>query len=146
MKKFVYFLIIVIILWLGWMFLNNSKSTSNIPAKTPVVIDSPYFKVGMSATLGSYLADSNGMTLYTFSQDSLRNSVCTGACLVKWPAYVPQTTNLSALPENVGTITRVDGTMQFTWKDMPLYFYSGDKAAGDTTGQGFGGFWYVVNL
>ena len=35
-----------------------------------------------------------------------------------------------------GTITRADGKKQTTYKGMPLYFFVGDKAAGDTNGQG----------
>ncbi|MGH2686165.1 MAG: hypothetical protein ACRDJP_11925 [Actinomycetota bacterium] len=34
--------------------------------------------------------------------------------------------------------------MQLTYADAPLYRYTPDQAAGDTTGQGVGGVWYVV--
>ena len=42
------------------------------------------------------------------------------------------------------TIARDDGTKQVAFFGHPLYFFAGDKAAGDTTGQGVGGKWYVV--
>jgi predicted lipoprotein with Yx(FWY)xxD motif len=47
----------------------------------------------------------------------------------------------------VGTTTRADGTTQVTYGGHPLYYFVGDKAAGDLTGQDinqFGAKWYVV--
>jgi predicted lipoprotein with Yx(FWY)xxD motif len=44
-----------------------------------------------------------------------------------------------------GTITREDGKKQTTYKGMPLYYFAGDKKAGDVTGQGMGKVWYVAN-
>jgi predicted lipoprotein with Yx(FWY)xxD motif len=35
---------------------------------------------------------------------------------------------------NLGTITRTDGSLQVTYNGLPLYFFSGDKAAGDANG------------
>jgi predicted lipoprotein with Yx(FWY)xxD motif len=43
-----------------------------------------------------------------------------------------------------GTITRADGTTQISFHGHPLYYFSGDQAAGDTHGQGIGGKWYVL--
>ena len=43
----------------------------------------------------------------------------------------------------LATIKRADGTMQVTYNDAPLYYFAADKAAGDTTGQGVGGNWFV---
>ena len=43
--------------------------------------------------------------------------------------------------------TRADGTTQVTYGGHPLYYFVGDKAAGDLTGQDinqFGAKWYVV--
>jgi predicted lipoprotein with Yx(FWY)xxD motif len=45
----------------------------------------------------------------------------------------------------LGTTTRTDGSLQVTYNDQPLYFFVGDTKAGDTTGQGVGNVWYVVN-
>jgi hypothetical protein len=42
------------------------------------------------------------------------------------------------------TITRSDGIVQVTYNHMPLYYFSGDSAAGDTTGQGKNGVWFVA--
>jgi predicted lipoprotein with Yx(FWY)xxD motif len=36
----------------------------------------------------------------------------------------------------LGTFTRTDnGTLQVTYNGLPLYFYSGDRAPGDTNGN-----------
>ena len=48
----------------------------------------------------------------------------------------------------LGTSPRSDGTTQVTYAGHPLYLFVGDKAAGNTTGEGvnaFGGEWYVVS-
>jgi hypothetical protein len=45
----------------------------------------------------------------------------------------------------VGTIKATHGMLQVTYAGFPLYFFAGDKAAGQTAGQGFQSEWYVVN-
>jgi hypothetical protein len=50
----------------------------------------------------------------------------------------------AAATDTFGTITRSDGTTQVTYNRMPLYYYSGDSAAGDTNGQGKLGVWFVA--
>ncbi|HEX7496237.1 MAG TPA: hypothetical protein VF349_06360 [Candidatus Limnocylindrales bacterium] len=99
----------------------------------------------MSKTLGSQtvlVAGSNGMTVYTFTNDTAGSgtSACSGGCLTKWPAL---TVAAGAAPTagdgvtgKLGTITRADnGTLQVTYNGLPLYFYQGDKAPGDTSGS-----------
>ena len=68
-----------------------------------------------------------------------------------WPPLLtsgpaPVTTG-AAQASLVGTSPRADGTRQVTYDGHPLYYFAGDKAPGDVTGQGihnFGGGWYVV--
>jgi predicted lipoprotein with Yx(FWY)xxD motif len=43
-----------------------------------------------------------------------------------------------------GTTKRKDGSLQVTYKGLPLYYFAGDTAAGDVKGQGLGSIWYVV--
>ena len=101
--------------------------------------------VVMTATVGSngtlVVASSNGMTVYTFDKDVANSgtSACTGGCLTKWPALtVPAgstPTAASGITGKLATITRTDdGTLQVTYNGKPLYFFSGDKAAGDSNG------------
>jgi predicted lipoprotein with Yx(FWY)xxD motif len=47
----------------------------------------------------------------------------------------------------LGAARRRDGRLQVTYAGHPLYFYVGDRRAGDVLCQGvaeFGGTWYVV--
>ena len=43
------------------------------------------------------------------------------------------------------TVKRRDGSLQWTYRDRPLYFYVGDKKTGDKTGDGIGGKWHIVS-
>lgn len=99
--------------------------------------------------LGKVLVGANGMTLYVFTADKGGKSACTGDCLANWPALTSD--GAPALGEGLdaedfGTITREDdGSAQVTFYGQPLYYFAGDKAAGDTTGQGLADKWYVVD-
>jgi predicted lipoprotein with Yx(FWY)xxD motif len=104
-----------------------------------------------TGNLGSYLVDSQGRTLYLFEKDTGTKSMCTGACASLWP---PSTTNGRPKAGSkvdaamLGTSTRSDGKSQLTYNGHPLYRYSGDASAGDTSGEGltaFGGSWFVVS-
>ena len=84
------------------------------------------------------------MTVYTFTKDVANNgtSACTATddCIANWPALtVPTGTTPTAgagATGKIGTITRTDtnGALQVTYNGLPLYFFSGDKAVGDSNG------------
>lgn len=100
-----------------------------------------------SSTNGQkYLTDAKGMTLYTYAKDKSGVSTCTGACLVAWPAYTVSSPAPTTLPANISIITRSDGTKQYAWKGMPLYYFASDKNAGDMTGNNVGSVWHIVSL
>ena len=116
-----------------------------VQAQTPAVI------VGGNDTIASFLiAGSNNMTLYTFANDPAGASSCEGGCLENWPAYTvasPADATLApGIPGFVSVITRSDGALQIAYNDRPLYFFIGDQAPGDATGEGAGGVWYVVRV
>jgi predicted lipoprotein with Yx(FWY)xxD motif len=97
--------------------------------------------------VGSYLADAKGMTLYWFKKDSPGKSTCAGPCVEKWPIYYRETVAAGEGTKGAdfGTITREDGKKQTTFRGYPLYYWSGDKAPGETSGQGVGNVWYVID-
>ncbi len=98
--------------------------------------------------LGTIVVDGDGMTVYVFDEDTPGSgkSSCTGGCLEAWPPVVPQSDSPVAdgVTGDVGTITRDDGTAQLTLDGSPLYYWQGDVAPGDVTGQGVQGVWWVV--
>lgn len=96
--------------------------------------------------LGDVLAGPTGMTLYLFTPDTATSSACTATCAASWP---PLTGDVPALGAGLDaadftTITRPDGTKQVAFYGHPLYYFGGDKAAGDVNGQGLNQKWYVL--
>jgi predicted lipoprotein with Yx(FWY)xxD motif len=105
-----------------------------------------------NSSLGSILvAGPKQRTVYLFVADKGPMSTCSGACAEVWPPVIttasPKATG-GANTEDLGTITRSDGTKQVTYKGHPLYYYAGDgTSGGETSGQAissFGAPWYVL--
>jgi predicted lipoprotein with Yx(FWY)xxD motif len=104
-------------------------------------------KSTQNSTLGTILVDSNGMTLYYFLNDTSGASNCSGNCAALWPPFLTNgtpTTIDTAVTGALGVFTRTDGSQQVTYAGSPLYYYSGDKAAGDANGQGLTNLWYAA--
>jgi predicted lipoprotein with Yx(FWY)xxD motif len=99
-----------------------------------------------NATLGKILTDGNGITLYQFATDKRDTSACTGQCATSWPPLTASAAPAAPAGDSgtIGLITRPDGTKQVTYNGLPLYRYSKDAKQGDTTGQGVGGLWHIV--
>jgi len=103
--------------------------------------------VAENEELGQFLTDAEGMTLYLFTNDTEPGvSNCYDDCEEAWPIFTAE--EPLTLPEGVeGELTlieRTDGTTQVAYNGIPLYYWQGDEAPGDTTGQGVGDVWYVV--
>ena len=118
----------------------SAASTSGSSSTRVALITSKH-----NGKLGTILADGNKkMTVYLFEGDKGKSSSCTGPCASVWPAVTgkPKATN-GATSADLGTIKRPDGTMQVTYKGLPLYFFHNDSAAGDTNGNYTG--WSLVH-
>ena len=103
------------------------------------------------SSLGRILADSHGRTLYLWAHDKHHKSSCYGACAVYWPALTthgrPRAIS-GARKALLGTTRRRDGKLQVTYRGHPLYRFTGDTKAGETSGEGltdFGGRWDPVS-
>ena len=86
----------------------------------------------------------DGRTLYVFSRDARGSgkSVCVDQCAVNWP---PLGVAATAKPIGDYTVgTRADGSKQWAYKGMPLYYFVKDTKPGDKSGQGVGGVWSVA--
>lgn len=103
-----------------------------------------------TGTVGMFLTGEGGKTLYIFKNDTTPGkSSCNGDCAKNWPAFVLDTGETTKAGTGVtgtlATIKRDDGTDQVTYNGVPLYYFAADTKAGDTTGQGKGGVWFVAN-
>ncbi len=100
--------------------------------------------------VGPVLASSRGLTLYYYSADKRHSgkSACTGTCATAWPPLAAPVKAPAGvrLPGKLGVITRPGGLRQVTLNGYPLYFYVGDKAAGQVMGDGVGGAWHVIKI
>ena len=97
--------------------------------------------------LGQLLADANGRTLYGLTKDAAGTPTCVDGCAAAWPpVVVDDSVDLSSLPSTASfsIVDRPDGTQQLKAGKWPLYYFSGDTAAGEANGQGSGGIWFVV--
>ncbi len=94
--------------------------------------------------------EADGLTLYTFENDrddsdgdGAGDSDCNGGCAETWPPLLADAGSEPARQFSI--ITRDDGeTLQWAFKGMPLYTFTGDANPADTTGDGSGGVWYVA--
>lgn len=129
---------------MGGSSMTPAASTQMAVTPTSTAPSSNIYMTKTDATKGMYLTDFQGMTLYVFDKDTQGVSNCTGACATTWPPYTSGATAQGQFPANITVITRADGSKQFAWKGMPLYYFSSDKKAGDLLGDGVGGIWHIV--
>ena len=103
-----------------------------------------------TSSLGTFLVDGQGRTLYLWDADHGPRSTCTAACAQAWP---PLTTTAAPKASGavksslLGTATRADGSREVTYAGHPLYTYAGDTRPGQVTGEGsnsFGAPWWTV--
>ena len=99
-------------------------------------------------SMGAYLTDAAGNSLYVRTTDPANGSSCTGGCASTWPPLVVPA-GQSATPGTgvtgmLGSFKRDDGSTQVTINGMALYHFSGDTAPGQTNGQGFNGIWFLA--
>jgi predicted lipoprotein with Yx(FWY)xxD motif len=125
----------------------SSNDTSSGGDSNPT---GPVTVAARNGAMGMYLTAGQGRSLYLFVADTNGTSTCTGPCAAEWPPLLttgaPQAGS-GVTADMLSTVARADGTKQVTYNKHPLYLFGGDKAAGDTTGQGvnaFGALWWLV--
>ena len=89
-------------------------------------------------SLGPVLVDSRGHTLYAFDLDKGTKSMCTtGVCAASWFPFLTSAKPLTAggvSAAKLGLAKRANGKWQVMFSGHLLYFFSGDKAAGQVRG------------
>jgi predicted lipoprotein with Yx(FWY)xxD motif len=101
-----------------------------------------------NGSVGAYLTGAAGRTLYTSRWDPENGSTCNLTCAETWPPFVPGAGETVVAGDRVtgalATFARADGARQLSYRGRPLYYYSGDQKAGDTSGDGNGSIWSVA--
>jgi predicted lipoprotein with Yx(FWY)xxD motif len=102
--------------------------------------------------LGQIVVDGSGRTLYLFEKDTSGDaSTCSGACAQAWPPLMSKgmpTASGGVDSAKLTTLRRSDGSTQVAYNAHPLYYYAGDSAPGDTSGNDldqFGAEWYAMD-
>ncbi len=101
--------------------------------------------------LGMVLVNASGHTLYLFGLDKNGKSACSASCATYWPPLLSRgkpTAGRGVKVSLLGTTKRSNGSLQVTYNRHPLYTFSLDKRAGQTSGEGsvaFGGKWDAVS-
>ena len=122
----------------------SSGSGGNAPNQPAQASGVGALKAG-TTPLGTLLTDGDGRTLYVLTKDKNGTSTCYGSCASNWPAFTATASAGSGVTSSLlGTTKRTDGKTQVTYKNQPLYYFSGDANAGDTNGEGIGGVWFAV--
>jgi len=133
-----------------------SCSSDNDNGTPPTVEVKKEISLSTSATLGTYLSDKDGRSLYFFATDANGQASCTGGCEAVWPAFNVDNLTADKLSAGLtlsdfGTITTASAKKQLTYKGWPLYYYAPSvngantlESAGKTTGDGVGGVWFIA--
>jgi predicted lipoprotein with Yx(FWY)xxD motif len=118
---------------------SSSSPASSTPASSQLSAPvSVVMTVSNPALGGTILVNAQGMTLYHLGGEQNGKWICTSAgCVGAWhPLTAATGTTPKVGAVSLGTIKRPDGTMQLTYKGMPLYTFAQDQKPGDAKGQG----------
>lgn len=143
LKPFLFYFLLVVLISSG-VFIACSKSSNTAKVASIQIMN--------NATLGNYLTDSKGNTLYVFTPDINRPSPCTGGCLTAWPVFYDSLISATTLPTGLnradfGTVTAGNGQQQTSYKGWPLYYYAPNgvrEQPGQVQGDKVGSIWFVV--
>jgi predicted lipoprotein with Yx(FWY)xxD motif len=135
----------------GTSYGGGSSSSAPKSAPAPAASASAASIATKTSSLGTFLVDGTGRTLYLWDADKGAMSTCSGECAQDWPPLTTKgapkaSTGVKA--SLLGTTTRSDGTREVTYAGHPLYQFEGDTGPGQATGQGssaFGAPWWVVS-
>ncbi|NUP47197.1 MAG: hypothetical protein HOW97_07760 [Catenulispora sp.] len=134
---------------------SSSKSTPSSSTGSPPSTSAPSspaagttVSTGMakvSGTQTTVLTAPDGHTLYYFTPDTAGGQpTCTADCAALWPPLVSASpTEASGVTGKLTVATGANGS-QVIYNGHPLYEYKPDTAAGQASGEGVMGKWYVA--
>jgi predicted lipoprotein with Yx(FWY)xxD motif len=97
--------------------------------------------------IGTVLVDADGKTLYLYASDQGTTSAVPANILAAWPPLTVSGTPVAGEgvdKAKLATAQQPDGQTYVTYNGHPLYRFSGDGSAGQTTGHKLGNVWYAV--
>jgi predicted lipoprotein with Yx(FWY)xxD motif len=96
------------------------------------------------------LTTTAGRTLYTLSVERHGKFVCTAesGCTGIWHPLTVAAGVTPQGPVKLGTVSRPEGTVQVTYRGLPLYTFASDKKAGQVKGEGLKdvGVWHAATV
>jgi predicted lipoprotein with Yx(FWY)xxD motif len=124
-----------------------SGSTPAVPLATPpgitLQLRSSAKRVRVATDAEWVYADAHGMSLYTNDRFTSEGAGCTGECAAAWPAALAPAS--SGAEGGWSLLPRADGSSQWAYRGAPLHRFAGDKAIGDTEGDGAeSGVWHAA--
>ena len=149
--KQIKFAVVAVIIATFFVSCSNDKDTTPTPPQAQKEVS-----LSVSTTLGSYLSDKDGKSLYFFGSDAKGQASCTGGCEAVWPPFYVDNLTADKLGTGLtfsdfGTITTPSNKKQLTYKGWPLYYYAPSvngintpETKGQTTGDGVGGIWFIA--
>jgi predicted lipoprotein with Yx(FWY)xxD motif len=124
----------------------SKKSDNNTPPSSGFAVS-----LATDATLGKYLVDKDGRTLYFFADDYNGRNSCSGGCQAFWPYFYAGTLTQSNLGSGLNLADfdtiNVGTSKQTRYKGWPLYYYAPGgttlEPAGKITGESVA-HWFVA--
>lgn len=128
-----------------------AATSSSTTASTAAAAATTGVTIGTANAHGhTYLTGASGKAIYLWEADKGGKSTCASACAQAWPPVTTTgkpTAGSGVTSADLGMTKRSDGTEQVTYNGHPLYYFVGDRSAGQTTGEGSDGFgakWWLV--
>ncbi len=122
--------------------------TQSIAMPTGTTLTTPTIDLTTDPTLGQFLTDGNGKTLYVLTKDAPDASACNSACQANWPPLLTSGTPKAGPGVDaslIGFTTLAGGEKIVTYDHRPLYYKATDQKMGDKTGEAVNNVWFVVS-
>lgn len=120
-------------------------ATPAVGASRPKTVAKPLHLNGRTL-----LTTTAGHTLYSLSAEKHGKFICTemSGCTGVWHPLTVAAGVVPKGPVKLGTIQRPEGTIQVTYRGLPLYTFTGDKKRGQVNGDGLKdvGTWHPATL
>lgn len=131
----------------------NNPTPTSPPAATPTTSGSGSSALIHTATVTvngksmTILTNAQGLTLYYNTHDTATTTSCSGGCASAWPPLKASSatalTSSTTLSGKLSIASNANGS-QVEYNGHPLYTFASDTAAGQTSGEGIGGIWFVA--